>query len=653
MRTILFAITVALALGVAARVDAAPCADDHPGLQLSPPPGKEALVVLRLSRAPDARATVTAVSDTGATVTVSFDPASDDAIARTVRLPAGSYRLAYAGAAVSLPPERAVDGPRRRFQRACWTSATEAKIALAEADAAVDEADASLTLTVTAISVALDASRVIALDAGDGAADLRGFGLDDAVPAAVTETLKLIAEIAVDKAKAEAMRRFRQLVVKRVCDDLTIKAVFGGDRATPLLPATCGQLDNLRLGDLGGSARGLVDALRADLAGVVLTELLDRVPTTGKVDARVVGLVRALVARAATGALTGAEVRAAAIAAVQDLAANAGDDAKILAVLVGEAARCAQQGCDAVDVAARLATALGARNIGEEHLATAAAVVARLRAILAPSSGATARDHAIALVGAVATAVELGRCTDDECRTRVGWLRDLAVGALEGDHLRALGAVASAVRAIAAEGGGRSRGALALLASVLSYVDTYRATADADPAVAREQRKRALLALIEAGTDRAGREDQWVVSLGALVGFQAGYRRIHGTDDGDGAAYDLRLPLGVSALYLRGSDDDVTVFANLAIVDLANLVASSGADDLEPDLHWSDFVEVSGQLGVGVGRQLPMVLALSAGWAPGLTYVDGKPADSTARTGGRGVFRAGVVVGVHVPLFDL
>lgn len=648
MRTPSLVLMSSLALALtAAGARAAPCKDDHPGLAVSPPGGQEAQVLVRLSRAPDARATVTLVEDGGATVTVTFAPATDDAVARTVTVPAGTYYLAYAGAAVTLPPERADGAPRRRFQRACWASATQAKIALAEADAAVDDGDASVTLTVTVRSVATGRAAAIDLSDPVAAADLRGFGLTDAAPAAVTETLRLIAEIAMDKAKAEALRRFRQQVVKRVCTELSVKAVFGGDDEQPLLPATCGQLDNLRLGDLGGSARGLVDALRADLAGVVLTKLLDEVVKGASLDGRITAAIRTLVSRAATGELTGAEVRAALVAAVHDLASTAGAEAKVLATIVTLAARCAQQGCTVDDLAAALTAALPAA--AKDQLATAAAAVARLREVLAATSVTTARDQAAAVVAVIATAIELGHCSDDGCRTRVGWARDLALGAIAGDYLRALGAVSAGLRC---KLGGRTRGALALLASVLSYVETYRATADADPKVAREERKRALLALIEAGTDRSGREHEWVVSLGVLVGFQAGYRDVHGTEDDSGRAYDLRLPLGVSALYLRDHDDDLTGFVNLAVADLANLAASS-TEDLEPTLQWSDFVEVSAQAGFAIGRNTPLVIAGSIGWAPGLTYVDGAPTDAEIKTGGRGVFRLGVVVGALVPLFDL
>jgi hypothetical protein len=254
---------------------------------------------------------------------------------------------------------------------------------------------------VTVRSVATGRAAAIDLSDPVAAADLRGFGLTDAAPTAVTETLRLIAEIAMDKAKAEALRRFRQQVVKRVCTELSVKAVFGGKDEQLLLPATCGQLDNLRLGDLGGSARGLVDALRADLAGVVLTKLLDEVVKGATLDGRVTAAIRTLVSRAATGELTGAEVRAALVAAVHDLASNAGAEAKVLATIVTLAARCAQQGCTVDDLAAALTAALPAA--AKDQLATAAAAVARLREVLAATGVTTARDQAAAVVAVIAT----------------------------------------------------------------------------------------------------------------------------------------------------------------------------------------------------------------------------------------------------------
>ena len=169
--------------------------------------------------------------------------------------------------------------------------------------------------------------------------------------------------------------------------------------------------------------------------------------------------------------------------------------------------------------------------------------------------------------------------------------------------------------------------------------------------------RRTLVASLTIGalvSPAAAEPSPWSVDAGLLAGFSFGYRRIHGTSDGDGVAHDLRLQLGVSARR-RHPDGRADWFAQLSVLDLALVAPSAGADDLEAASRWTDVFEASGQVGIGLGRRVPLVLAATAGWAPSLTFVDGRRDDPAlpAPMGGRGAMRVGVMLAVHLPIVAL
>jgi hypothetical protein len=104
---------------------------------------------------------------------------------------------------------------------------------------------------------------------------------------------------------AEAMRLVKNKV-QQVCKKLQLTLVDKNAKTdAPLLPATCGQLENLRLSDLGGSARALVTALREDMAGTVVPALFKRLQAEllNRSDLALVALVTRLAMRAASGGL--------------------------------------------------------------------------------------------------------------------------------------------------------------------------------------------------------------------------------------------------------------------------------------------------------------------------------------------------------------
>jgi hypothetical protein len=95
---------------------------------------------------------------------------------------------------------------------------------------------------------------------------LRGFGV---APTFVTDTLSLLTEIAVDRAKSGAMNLLKKRLVNPFCLDstkITLKKLgLGTDDDNVALPRTCEIVTSLRLEDILSSGRPLLFALRDDL----------------------------------------------------------------------------------------------------------------------------------------------------------------------------------------------------------------------------------------------------------------------------------------------------------------------------------------------------------------------------------------------------
>jgi hypothetical protein len=107
-------------------------------------------------------------------------------------------------------------------------------------------------------ALSVDARRV------SNAVVARGL-LDQAVPTVVTDTLAILAEIAVDRAKAGALELVRKKFVQPVCNGLTLGALHVGESEKQALPRTCELLNALRLEDILSSGRNLLDAVRDDV----------------------------------------------------------------------------------------------------------------------------------------------------------------------------------------------------------------------------------------------------------------------------------------------------------------------------------------------------------------------------------------------------
>jgi hypothetical protein len=111
----------------------------------------------------------------------------------------------------------------------------------------------------------------------------RGF-LDQTAPTLVTDTLAILTEIAMDRAKTRAMELVKERFVEPICDDLDLELLGLGNEGERALPRACALLENMRLQDLLSSGRNLLEAARDDIRLTLVPRIVARldVPATAQ-----------------------------------------------------------------------------------------------------------------------------------------------------------------------------------------------------------------------------------------------------------------------------------------------------------------------------------------------------------------------------------
>lgn len=267
------------------------------------------------------------------------------------------------------------------------------------------------------------------------------------------------------------------------------------------------------------------------------------------------------------------------------------------------------------------------------------------------------------------------QCQDSKTSYQLQTLRDTILAALDGDVSTVLvksGMVLQEYLAAKCEEASdkdkcsdgtrkvllRLRQATALIGAIASYAETYSVDDKSaeDQAAAREARKQAIESLIDAATERRGREGDTIVSIGSSVGVQAIGGQLRYDDAGSLSERELvagqvSLPMGVAWQRFRGKDAKIAgLHAQLSLVDLGQFLARSDGDQAD-DLTWADFVMIGGQVGLIIGSPSnPLVIGLDARWSPTLFE---SVTDETTSTSKRGALRAGLFVSYYVPFFDL
>jgi hypothetical protein len=105
---------------------------------------------------------------------------------------------------------------------------------------------------------------------------VRGF-LDDTVPKAVDDTLTLLAEIALERAKSGALELVRSQFVVPICERLSLATLHLGASSEQAFPRTCALLLHIRLEDVLSSGQSLVEAARDDVMLTIVPTLIEHV----------------------------------------------------------------------------------------------------------------------------------------------------------------------------------------------------------------------------------------------------------------------------------------------------------------------------------------------------------------------------------------
>lgn len=215
-----------------------------------------------------------------------WDPAVGGGLGATVTLPRGVWQLSPsveptfvqqgAGSIVIAAP---FTGMRASGDRYVLTATHTALVAdkatgRTRADQVAMTGWPQPTLTISCLAQKLtieDQQFGPAARAGD---DARAFGA--VAPAIVTETLSILAEIAVERARSAAMDALKRHFLDPVCEQLTLGDLKLAPADDRVLPRTCELLRSLRLEDALASGDAVLRSLRDDLRLTVAPALLTR-----------------------------------------------------------------------------------------------------------------------------------------------------------------------------------------------------------------------------------------------------------------------------------------------------------------------------------------------------------------------------------------
>lgn len=211
------------------------------------------------------------------------------------------------------------------------------------------------------------------------------------------------------------------------------------------------------------------------------------------------------------------------------------------------------------------------------------------------------------------------------------------------------------------------RKATVLIGTVASYLQVYDDTKALDPAEAKAARKKALESLIDESTDRTSRASNWILSLGSPVGAFGGWKWTPGTSGAGYSSADFgnafvsegavgwRVPLALAFQRMPSSWSYFGFHAAATFADLGNFLRGR-AHDQSDDIHWKDFVEIGGQLGVLIGSgNHAVVVAGEISWSPGLYEREVKINNTDGTSYMKelsGALTLGFTVAYYVPFLD-
>lgn len=241
-----------------------------------------ARVTIGLTNPPPTRLRISFDELGGKHAEVEWDPAVASELNRTVSLDGGHWLIGASAEPSTYNQQTGTVSIQVRFDGLVTPQATAATIEGTYVAAAISTSKDSAVPVQTVLGAwprprvslqcqaglpAIEALPFASIDASRAAGDgLRGFGV---APSFVTDTLAILAEIAVDRARAGALKVLKDRLVDPFCKNtgsrVTLKKLHLGGTDDIALPRTCELLDTLRLDDILSSGRPLLVALRDDL----------------------------------------------------------------------------------------------------------------------------------------------------------------------------------------------------------------------------------------------------------------------------------------------------------------------------------------------------------------------------------------------------
>ncbi|MCC6653493.1 MAG: hypothetical protein IT348_20245 [Candidatus Eisenbacteria bacterium] len=435
-------------------------------------------------------------------------------------------------------------------------------------------------------------------------ADLRSL---DAVGDVVGELGKIVAEIAVSRARVAALN----VVRKRLLD-----ACDSG--AKECLPETCTAIRALRIQDLTGALPTLRDALVADLVQRAVMHLQN---------VEVVKFMSEVLLAAARHGEVEADPHALARAARNsNLRKPVAEAVDLVEICMQTAYSCTVEETWQVIVANKV-------QLTADERAAVEALIGALRA----SSEEPARKRVLRTVDAAFALIALqngsARLTD---------VRLLASALIRNDLPKVI-AVGSRFL-----GDSSSTNLTRVAGTVAAYAATFETPAKTGEERKQryEARKELVSDLIDSLTDRAERGGEFIVSVGSVPGLMIGGQK---TKDADWQLPppQLALPTGL-ALQLLPTDTGPGLHLAFSGLDLAQFAATDNDGQLS-DPSWASALTVALQAGFLIGQpSSSFFVGADARYSPGILAPSGDPTKS-----GGGAYRVGLLVGYYVPLLDL
>lgn len=482
------------------------------------------------------------------------------------------------------------------------------------------------------------------------------------MPPAVAELMQIFAEIAVDKAKRKGFDLLRKRIQEALCTDPD------NPQAKPKLPKSCAIIDTVRLEDLGAQAQALQGALVADLLTLAFQAKVNK---PDGVDQQ--NIDGALAAVQLTASLLKVHFQGGHLRAtlpdpkllldqllVTDWSLPA-DEKVIFETAVKVTRRCLANGDGNCDVATVLAEVNNGLSVAQ-HSQAIDMIQLLVGTALAVDRTEDVRERWRLGIQAMVQIIRMAKVGNDEL---VDAVRDLMIAIVDEDLATAISRGTTLIVPVDKKfGDEKHKRAIRVISTMGAYAATYRQTSggtDDDNSTTKKAketsekdahvaRKKLIENLVDDMTDRRGREEDRIWSLGVDVAFVAGGQWLRNAsgrlDAAKGMAPQISLPFGVS--YDIGLAKAAGIHFMIFPIDLGQFAAYSSDKGINKP-RWDSFLAAGGQIGFVTGQETPFVIALDVRYAPSL-FAQISDGDLANKQGG--ALRIGASIGYYVPFFD-